>query len=150
MTRSYLLADLLPHTGEMILLDEVVSCESESLTARATVRPCLFSQPDSSLPNWVGLELMAQAVAAWAGWQARQAGESVKPGFLLGTRHYECQVEAFSPGTVLTIHVEQTIRDNAGMAVFFCRIADGLHTIAQASLNVYQPADVGGPKLGDT
>jgi len=141
MTPSVRMAELLPHAGDMILLDEVLSCEGDTLIARAIVRPGLFSQADGSLPPWLGLELMAQAVAAWAGWQARRAGDPAKLGFLLGTRCYECHVNALPAGASLTIHVAQTLRDDLGMAIFHGQILDGEHAIAHARLNVYQPAD---------
>jgi predicted hotdog family 3-hydroxylacyl-ACP dehydratase len=134
-------AELVPHAGDMMLLDEVLSCEGDTLSARATVRPCPFSQADGSLPPWLGLEFMAQAVSAWAGWQARQAGKPVRLGFLLGTRHYECRVDALPAGASLSIHVTRTLQDDLGMGVFHSRLLDGDREIAEARLNVYQPAD---------
>jgi len=141
MSLSIPVAELLPHAGDMILLDEVLSCQGDDLVARATVRPGPFSQPDGSLPPWLGLEFMAQAVAAWAGWQARQAGEPVKLGFLLGTRHYECHVDALPPGAALTIHITRTLQDDLGMGVFHAQLLEDSRVIAQARLNVYQPVD---------
>ena len=40
---------------------------------------------------WVGLEYMAQAIGAYAGYTARLRGEPVRIGYLLGTRRYECK-----------------------------------------------------------
>jgi predicted hotdog family 3-hydroxylacyl-ACP dehydratase len=134
-------AELVPHAGDMILLDEVLSCEGDTLVARATVRPGPFSQADGSLPPWLGLEIMGQAVAAWAGWQARQKGEPVKLGFLLGTRQYDCRIDTLTPGASLRIQVTRTLQDDEGMGVFHSQIFDGASEIAQARLNVYQPAD---------
>ncbi|HEX7749099.1 MAG TPA: hotdog family protein [Bordetella sp.] len=133
---------LLPHSGNIVLLDEIVSCDSETLTARATVRPSLFSLADGSLPPWIGLEILAQAVAAWSGWQALVAGEPVRMGFLLGTRRYECRAEAFLPGAALTVQVARTLQDDSGMGVFEGSIVEGAREIAQARLNVYQPEDI--------
>ena len=58
----------------MILIDRVLRFGDEDVETLATVRPGLFSQDDGSLPAWVGVELMAQSIAAYAGCQARQAG----------------------------------------------------------------------------
>lgn len=145
-------SELLPHSGDIVLLDEILSCDDDALTARATVkpgltrpglaRPGLFNQADGSLPPWIGLEILAQAVAAWSGWQALVAGRPVRMGFLLGTRQYECQVDAFAPGAVLTVQVERSLQDNAGMGVFQGSIQEGARQIAQARLNVYQPDDI--------
>lgn len=92
------LAELLPHAGDMILIDSISSFDEEQIYTRLTVQPDgLFNLPDGSLPAWVGIELMAQSVAAFAGCHARQKGNPVELGFLLGTRKFECNVEAFPP-----------------------------------------------------
>ncbi|WP_019939636.1 hotdog family protein [Bordetella sp. FB-8] len=145
-------AELLPHSGDIVLLDEILSCCEDALTASVSVkpslvrpslvRPSLFSQADGSLPPWIGLEILAQAVAAWAGWQALVTGKPVRLGFLLGTRQYECHVDAFPPGAVLTVQVERTLQDEAGMGIFQGSIQEGVRQIAQARLNVYQPDDI--------
>ena len=75
-----------PHRGVMLLLDRLLQADAESAVAQVTVpRDGLFLQ-DAGMPAWVGVEYMAQAVAAWAGWQAVQAQQPVKLGFLQGTR----------------------------------------------------------------
>ncbi|MBB1626965.1 hotdog family protein [Achromobacter sp. UMC71] len=138
---SWPLSTLLPHAGNMILLDEVLAYDAESLTARAVVKPGPYSLPDGSLPPWLGLELMAQAVGAWAGCQARLAGAEVKLGFLLGTRRYDCHVDVLPAGAVLTIPVQRGFIDDSGMSVFECELRDGDRLLATARLNVYQPKD---------
>ncbi len=134
-------ASLLPHAGNMILLDTVIRYDADSLTAHAVIRPGPYSLPDGSLPPWLGMELMAQAVGAWAGCQARQANESVKLGFLLGTRRYECQEASLPAGAALTVRVERGLIDASGMSVFECELRDDTRVLARARLNVYQPSD---------
>lgn len=135
------IASLLPHAGDTILIDEVLAHDADSLHARAVVKRGLYSLPDGSLPPWLGLELMAQAVGAWAGCQARLAEAPVKLGFLLGTRRYDCQAEALPVGAVLDIHVRRGLIDDSGMSVFDCTLRDGARPLASARLNVYQPKD---------
>ncbi|MDR1994325.1 hotdog family protein [Azonexus sp.] len=135
-------AELLPHAGNMILLDEVLSCENDALTARFTIRPCPYSLENGGLPPWMGLEILAQGIAAWAGIQTRRAGESVKLGFLLGTRRYDCHVDIFPANAAYVIRVENTMQDANGMCIFECRMQDADQAVvAQARLNVYQPSD---------
>ncbi|HUA79360.1 MAG TPA: hotdog family protein [Dyella sp.] len=135
------IADVVPHAGEMVLLDRINEVEGERIVCARTVRADdLFVDADGSLPAWVGVELMAQAIAAWAGCCARAERRPVQLGFLLGTRHYVCNVDAFAEGTLLRIEAERSFHDEQGMAVFNCRIdAPGIH--AQARLNVYSPSD---------
>ncbi|EJM29419.1 MULTISPECIES: hotdog family protein [Pseudomonas] len=133
------LAELLPHAGDMILIDRILSFDDEQIHTTLTVRPGgLFSLPDGSLPAWVGVELMAQSVAAFAGCHARQKGNPVELGFLLGTRKFECNVAAFPVGSELTIHGLRSLEDDNGMGVFECHInAPGIE--ASARLNVFRP-----------
>lgn len=133
------LAELLPHAGDMILIDQVLSFDEEQVHTRVTVQPGgLFNRDDGSLPAWVGIELMAQSVAAYAGCRARQKGEAVELGFLLGTRKYECNVEHFPAGAELTIHGLRSLEDDNGMGVFECHLTgDGI--LASARLNVFRP-----------
>ena len=136
------IAELLPHAGDMILLDAVERFGDEDVETRATVRPGgLFNREDGSLPAWVGIELMAQSVAAYAGCQARVRGEPVELGFLLGTRSYQCNVEAFVAGADLHIHAIRSLQDDNGMGVFECRLA-GPGIAAFARLNVFRPPQV--------
>ncbi|MDX9675121.1 putative hotdog family 3-hydroxylacyl-ACP dehydratase [Pseudomonas sp. 29] len=136
------LAELLPHAGDMILIDSITSFDDEQIYTRLTVQPDgLFNLPDGSLPAWVGIELMAQSVAAFAGCHARQKGNPVELGFLLGTRKFECNVEAFPAGSELTIHGLRSLEDDNGMGVFECHInGAGIH--ASARLNVFRPPQV--------
>ncbi|MBX4137022.1 MULTISPECIES: hotdog family protein [Pseudomonas] len=133
------LAELIPHAGDMILIDQVLSFDDEQIHTRATVKPGgLFNRPDGSLPAWVGIELMAQSVAAYAGCHARRKGEPVALGFLLGTRKFECNVEHFPAGAELSIHGLRSLEDDNGMGVFECHLrGDGFH--ASARLNVFRP-----------
>ncbi|MCG4452320.1 hotdog family protein [Pseudomonas sp. MMS21-TM103] len=136
------IAELLPHAGDMILLDEVLRFAEDDVETRLTVRPGgLFNQDDGSLPAWVGIELMAQSVAAYAGCQARQIGVPVALGFLLGTRNFQCNVERFPAGSELHIQAQRSLQDDNGMGVFECHLrGPGIH--AQARLNVFCPPQV--------
>lgn len=138
------LAQLLPHAGNMILLDRIEHHDEESIVAYARVREdAPFTQPDGSYPAYVGIEIMAQSIAAYAGLRAKQAGEPVKLGFLLGTRRYECNVERFPAGSELRICARRSLEDESGMGVFECEL-DAHEIRVTARLNVYRPENVDG------
>lgn len=136
------IASLVPHAGDMLLLDEVLDFGDEEIRTRLTVRPGgLFNEADGSLPAWVGVELMAQSVAAYAGCQARKHGEPVALGFLLGTRQYQCNVPSFAAGADITLHAIRTLQDDNGMGVFECHLT-GPGIQAHARLTVFCPPEV--------
>ncbi|CAA9889420.1 Beta-hydroxyacyl-(Acyl-carrier-protein) dehydratase FabA/FabZ [Candidatus Methylobacter favarea] len=142
------IAELIPHSGKMVLLDRIIACDEHSLSAELTVRDDGLLGSKKAVPAWAGIEYMAQAVAAYAGVMAKKAGEPVKLGFLLGTRRYSSSVAEFKVGSRLTVRVKKVIQDDA-LGVFDCEIYGRIHetgqdieAIVSANLNVYQPAHV--------
>ena len=133
------LAELLPHAGDMILIDQVLAFDEEQIETRLIVKAGgLFNREAGSRPAWAGIELMAQSVAAYAGCRARLQGRPVALGFLLGTRKFECNVEHFPLGAPLHIHALRSLEDDNGMGVFECHLTGpGIH--ASARLNVFRP-----------
>lgn len=138
MIEDYTVADVVPHKDGMMLLDTILSCDDEELTAQVSIaKSTLFLNEEDYVPAWVGIEYMAQAVAAWAGVQGRNKGQGAKIGYLLGTRKYRSYCSVFPLGSVLTIHIKRHYQEGE-LGVFECRIsADAL--LAEAALNVYQP-----------
>lgn len=141
MSERPAITELVPHAGPMCLLDRVLAAEGERLSAEVVVpAQGLFSQ-DGGVGAWVGIEYMAQAVAAWAGWQARQLGLPPRIGLLLGTRRYRCSVARFAAGQCLRVDIERGYQADNGLGQFECRIhADGVE-LASATLTVFGPED---------
>jgi predicted hotdog family 3-hydroxylacyl-ACP dehydratase len=132
---------LVPHAGPMVLLDRVVSVDQDSLCAEVAIRTdSLFCGADG-VGAWVGIEYMAQAIAAHAGHAAYQRGEPVKIGFLLGSRRYECARAAFAIGSVLRVHVVRLLMADNGLGSFECRIEDEGGVAATATVSVFLPAN---------
>ncbi|MDD1605999.1 MAG: hotdog family protein [Methylococcaceae bacterium] len=131
------IAELIPHSGNMIFLDRIIAADETSLTAELVVRGDGLLGNDTTVPAWAGIEYMAQTVAAYAGLIAKQQGEAIRLGFLLGTRRYHSNVAEFSVGSLLTIRVEK-IMQNTTLGVFDCCI-QGVGVDVRSLLNVYQP-----------
>ena len=88
-------APLVPHARGMCLLTQLVEVREEGATAETvTRRDDLFAEPDG-IPAWVGVEWLAQAVAAWAGFRVVASGEAPAPGLLLGAKRYRARVPVF-------------------------------------------------------
>ncbi|WP_157461872.1 beta-ketoacyl-ACP synthase [Chitinimonas koreensis] len=138
---DYPIAELVPHAGAMSLLDRAIEGDGEHFVAEVDIRPGGLFCGDDGVGAWVGIEYMAQAVAAWAGWQARQRGEAPKVGFLLGSRRYACSVPVFRSGQVLRVAVRQEFRADNGLGQFDCRIEIAGETVATAALTVFEPDD---------
>lgn len=138
---DYPIAELVPHSGAMSLLDRAIEGDAEHFVAEVDIRPGGLFCGDDGVGAWVGIEYMAQTVAAWAGWQARRRGEVPKVGFLLGSRRYACSVPVFRSGQVLRVAVRQEFRADNGLGQFDCRIEIAGETVATAALTVFEPDD---------
>lgn len=135
---------LVPHDGDMVLLDRVVSAEGAALCAELTIRPDTLFCDGAGVGSWVGMEYMAQAIAAHAGRLALERGEPVKVGFLLGARRYQVSVPLFAVGSVLHVHVLHAMQSDNGLAAFECRIDDAATSavLAHATITVFEPPNV--------
>ena len=137
--RDIPVSELLPHDPPMVLLDRAVSYTESELVAEVDIRPDSVLCEADGVPGWVGIEYMAQAVAAHAGFQGRLAGEPPKIGYLLGTRSYQSSLAVFPLGVTLKVHIEALFVE-MGLGAFSCRIELD-DVIATATINVYQPTD---------
>ncbi|GAC1320645.1 MAG: hotdog family protein [Collimonas sp.] len=131
----------LPHSGVMVLLDRLLEVGPEDLRAEVSIRPDSMFCDGHSVPGWVGVEYMAQAIAAYAGYTAQLRCETVKIGFLLGTRRYEASCPGFAVGSLLKIHVHRILQADNGIGSFECQIRAGSEQLASATITVFQPAD---------
>jgi len=132
---------LLPHSKGMVLLDRVVEAGEDHIVVELKVRDDgLFSSPDYTVPAWVGLEYMAQTIAAFSGYHRKCRGEAIDVGFLVGTRHYQCSVGRFPCGTSLRVRAEKIIEAANDLSVFSCTLeGDGINATSQ--INVLLPQD---------
>lgn len=136
----YAVAELLPQSGAMVLLDRVIEIGEGHIITELRVRDDGLFTESGAVPAWVGLEYMAQTVAAYAGYRRRLEGQAVDLGFLLGTRYYRCSTSAFPVGARLEVRAERNLEGSNGLSVFDCGIAAGAISAA-ARLNVFLPSD---------
>jgi predicted hotdog family 3-hydroxylacyl-ACP dehydratase len=144
------ISGLVPHSGTMMLLDRVIQADHESLCAEITVDANTVFFDGNGVGAWIGVEYMAQAIAAHAGYLAGLRGDPVKIGFLLGARRYECSRASFPLGSILHVHVRRTLQGENGLGAFDCRIEVNNEvnneatssTAATATITVFQPENV--------
>ncbi|MDO4998380.1 MAG: thioester dehydrase [Neisseria sp.] len=146
-------APLLPHSGHMVLLDSVLAYDEHSLQASAIVKQNNILLAGNAIPCFMGMEIVAQGIGAWAGIHAINAGKPVGLGFLLGTRKLNLFADSIPIGTHLHIEIAVSTQDSNGFGVFDCLLrwtdappeqreqlpADGI--LLQAALNVYSPPE---------
>jgi predicted hotdog family 3-hydroxylacyl-ACP dehydratase len=134
------IAEFVPHQRGMCLLDRILTVDDQSLRAEVVPRETDLFATAAGIPGWVGLEWMAQAVAAWAGVQEKSEGGNPLIGFLLGSRRYQCTRQMFVFGEPVLIDTVQDFCADNGLAAFHCQLLDTQQQVlASATLNVFQP-----------
>lgn len=137
---NYPVDEVVPHSGTMSLLDNIVDSGDDWLIAEVLIKPDTLFINDKGVPAWVGIEYMAQSIGAYAGTMAKSHQQNVKLGFLLGTRKYTSSVSNFPLGSRLLIKVEKELQSDDGLGVFNCSIT-AENILVSARLNVFQPRD---------
>ena len=137
----YDVASLLPHSGDMILLDCVTEYAEDYLTAEMTVRKNNILIKNGKLATVAGIEILAQGVAAWAGCMSVLADEPIRLGYLLGSRKLFVYSQEIPIGTNLQIKVKKSIQDASGFGVFDCQLIDLNQNklILEGALNLFCP-----------
>lgn len=133
---------LLMHSGDMLLLDRITAFDAEcTMTTYRPQAQAWYADQDGNMPAWMGIELMAQTIAAHVGLLKQQQGLPPKQGVLLGTRRYHAHVPAFAADTLLEIKVSVAFRDDSGLGAYDCVINSATGVVAEATLKVYEPED---------
>jgi predicted hotdog family 3-hydroxylacyl-ACP dehydratase len=132
---------LIPHRDPMRLVDRVIAIEDEGVAVQATVPASgPFVAPGADPPGYVVIEMMAQTIGAWNGWQRLRHDHEPQIGYLLGTRRFRCVRMTLAPGMALRIDARLVFSDGE-MACFACTASeDGAAPFAEATLNVFCPA----------
>jgi len=138
MTAFPPIAEVIPHRPPMLLLDRIVEFTPEkSVTCEVRIRGDAPFVEDGGVPAVVGIEYMAQSVAAFAGLSARADGKGVRIGLLLGCREMTLAIDAFAVGDTLTVNARRTWGET-DLGHFSCNVQRGAETLATAILTVYQ------------
>ncbi len=139
------MVELVPHDPPMMLLERLSRADDDTCTCHLTIREDDAFFENGAVPAFVGVEYMAQAVAAFAGYRARQKRRPPNVGFLLGSTKFSTTQNEFPLGQNLRVEVIKSWGDDELMN-FTCDIigADSESTIQEGSLNVFEPRDLDG------
>lgn len=138
---TFTIEEVLPHDHPMILLDSLATFDDDSATCcnLITEQSLLFDATLQGVPSYVGIEYMAQSIAAYANANELVNNRPVEIGFLVSTRKYKCDYAVFKLGMALQITVKLLYKDESGLSAFDCAIFIDNKEVATARVNVFQP-----------
>ena len=128
----------------MILIDGLTEFSENSATCWVNINSesAFYDTDKNGVPCYVGIEYMAQSIAAFAGAKALNQGEDIRVGFLLGSRKYKQQCHYFDNGSQLTIKLEELHIEDTGLGVYACDILLEQTVISSAQVNVFIPPNL--------
>jgi predicted hotdog family 3-hydroxylacyl-ACP dehydratase len=137
------IAGLLPQSGAMVLIDEIVACDGARIECRARshadpANPLTFG---NILPIWAGIEYAGQAMAAHFALTLRESGSAPSMGLLGGLRDVVCAVDRLDDvGTPLVVKAERLSQDAAGSIYAFVVAASDDRELMRGRATVVQRA----------
>ncbi|PKG55486.1 hotdog family protein [Shewanella sp. GutDb-MelDb] len=133
----------IPHRQPMVLISNLLEYEADNLLTQTkiTTTSPYFDDSLQGVPNYVGIEYMAQSIAALAGIEAHLRQDIIRVGFLLGTRKLNMHISHFKAGETYQTQVTRLYQEESGLAVFDCKIIHNEQIVAEANVNVFQPQD---------
>ena len=138
MTSYPPIVELVPHRPPMLLLDRVLSYDGERVVCETVLEAGSPFVEQGRVPAVVGIEYMAQTIAAGAGLSARDKGDQAgRMGFLLGCRNLSIAVDSFQVGDRLTVEARRTWGEKE-LGSFACQVRRGDEILVEGALTVYQ------------
>ena len=128
--------ELLPHSGAMVLLDELTRWQRGEAECALRVRERGPFVRGGLVESVVTLEYMAQAVAACLGYEALLGGGAVRVGMVIACKRFEAQLDQLRSGDALRVEV-RCIQGSDTLSHFDCRVWRGSEPVASAVLTLY-------------
>ena len=137
------ISQLIPHAGNMVLLDEINHWNNDNITATVFAKPLrdnpLIEASDNNTFNSLLLiEYAAQAAAVHAALLASGLGAQ-RPAYIGATKNINIQKNTVEPTQPITIHAEMLLANSNG-AIYQIDCQQNKETIINAKLILSQPA----------
>jgi predicted hotdog family 3-hydroxylacyl-ACP dehydratase len=137
------LENLMLHRPPMLLLDGILEHGKNFIRTKVSINSTspFYDHKIQGVPSWVGVEYMAQSIAALNGLAAFNNGAPINFGMLVSCRRFILHQPAFTTGETFVVEAEERAAMNEGMGSYQCSIK--AHTtdsepVASAQLGVYQ------------
>jgi 3-oxoacyl-[acyl-carrier-protein] synthase-1 len=118
-------SEILPHAGPMVLLSRVLHHEADRTVCEVDIdTQSMFLDPAGNVAAWIGIEYMAQCIAAHAGLVGRADGKPPQLGFLVGSRRIDFHTPGFRRGQTLEVTARRVWGGVEGAASFDCALLD--------------------------
>ena len=135
------IAAIVPHKGDMLLLDAITRLTEGGIEARATIEsssPFFFA---GKAPAYVCFELIAQCISAYSKIMDYSGGDEPSIGFILKVSDFVCSRPYLEEGEEAIITIRQEAVLPSGLFSFFGDVVAGSETVASGHLLVMSADD---------
>jgi predicted hotdog family 3-hydroxylacyl-ACP dehydratase len=135
----------------MVLLSRVLHHEEDHTVCAVEIdAQSIFRDAAGNVAVWVGIEYMAQCIAAHAGLVGRASGKPPQLGLLIGSRCIDFHASGFRRGQTLEVIARRVWGGTEGLASFDCTLLDASTRtlLAEGRLNCFTPAAGAGSGAG--
>ncbi|MEN9362452.1 MAG: hypothetical protein RL095_3987 [Verrucomicrobiota bacterium] len=132
-------ARLAPQRPPMLMVSRLLSADESGGCVEAEIgagNP--FLRRDLTLPPEAILEIMAQSIACWVGWNDLRQARDPGIGYLLGTRSLNLDFPPMRLGDALQIEVRSGFVDS-DIASFECQVWREKISLGSSRLTVFRP-----------
>ncbi len=133
------LEDLLPHRGNMLLIDEVLEVESTYAVTRSVVSKSWPLTDEEGVHPLILVELAAQAAGVCNGWDRiiTQGLDSDQMGYLVGIKRARFHIERILFDRAVIARAENTYNFE-NLREIFCALHLDDRVIAEVTLQLFQ------------
>ncbi|MEC9281935.1 MAG: hypothetical protein VX642_04440 [Bdellovibrionota bacterium] len=133
--------EYIPHEDPMVVIDRIVDMGSDFVECEVEIREDSFLCENGKVPSYLGMEFIAQSIAAFSGKMGKDLGES-KPGigFLIGIRRYRSSRESFNVGEVLKVRAEMVFIEES-LGNFKASISVSGEDVVSTSISTFKPSE---------
>lgn len=134
-----MIEDLMPHSGEMVLIDEILEVKENFVCVLSKISENNAFLEDGLFPTYKSLEMMAQSLVVFRGISDKKNRN--KLGFLLSARNFEIFKPFVELGDEIIIKTNITMQDNEGLGIYESKAYLKDELIASTTISVLNPND---------
>lgn len=142
--------NLLPHTEDMILIDDVLLYDIDFILTKTFISDKNAFLSQGKFFSYQCVELMAQSLGCLRGLYAKDG--SARLGFLLGVRNFHIYEPFINVNTCVFTYAKMCMQDESGFGIYECSVhyaKDNISLesildskmITQGKVNVLNPKD---------
>ncbi|PPB55767.1 thioester dehydrase [Campylobacter hyointestinalis subsp. hyointestinalis] len=132
-----MIESLLPHSKDMVLVDEVLFVDKCSVQTKSVIKDSPFIK-DGKFMSYSLIEIMAQTLGLYKSHIYKKSGANI--AFLIGSRKFEVFLNHLKIGDEIHTKAVLSLQDESGFGVYDCEVFLGFTLIARAKISVFNPS----------